>query len=181
MTFVARLEAWLDRLVTSIGRIACWLFIAMMLLITIDVIGRRFLALPTIMIQELEWYLHTILFMLTIGLGYLANAHVRIDILSSRLSERARHWVEILGCLFFMLPYTGLLIFQTFKLAVLSYGAGERSMSPEGLTNVWLIKAVLPLGFTVIFLAGVVVMLRSAMKLANGQMAGAAPAVAPGK
>lgn len=77
----------LASIVDRAGRAACWLFIPLILLIVFDVVGRRFLSMPTVMLQELQWYLHGILLLLTIGYGYLAQAHVRIDILSERLSD----------------------------------------------------------------------------------------------
>src|SRR5688500_1282504 len=79
-TAVERLSAALARIVTVVGRSAAWVVVLLCLITVFDVITRRFLVLGSIVLQELEWYLHTILFMLTIGFGYLADAHVRVDL-----------------------------------------------------------------------------------------------------
>ena len=39
---------------------------------------------------------------LLIGYAYLKDAHVRIDLVRERLSERAQWWIELAGCLLFL-------------------------------------------------------------------------------
>lgn len=160
-------EERLAGFVNGIGRAACWLFLPLMVIIVFDVVGRRFLALPTVRLQELQWYLHGIMLLLTLGYAYLAEAHVRIDVLAQRLSERARILIEIAGICLFLVPYLGLLLYLSVGFAWQAYQSGEASSAAQGFGDRWIIKAFLPLGFGVTLLAGVVVLRRSLRRLAS--------------
>lgn len=152
-----------DRLasvVTLTGRAACWLFVPLMALIVSDVVGRRFLSLPTIQLQEMQWYLHGILLLLTIGYAYLANAHVRIEAFSEFLSERSRLYIELVGITLFLIPYIGLLFYLSIDFAWQAYVTGENSSAAQGLSDRWIIKSFLPVGFALILLSGVAMFAR---------------------
>lgn len=159
------LENRISSVVTGVGRAACWLFIPLMALIVFDVVGRRFLHLPTVMLQELQWYLHGILLLLTIGYGYITNVHVRIDVVSERLSERSRLVIELIGIFLFLIPYIGLLFYLSVNFAWQSFETGEASSAAQGLSNRWIIKTFLPIGFLLILLGGVAVALTSYRRL----------------
>ncbi len=147
-------EKALTATVDTVGKAACWLFLPLMLLIVFDVVGRRFLSLPTVMLQELEWYLHGILLLLTLGYGYINNAHVRIDVLSEKLPFRVRSLIELLGILLFVIPYFGLLLYLSVGFAVSAYVGAETSSAAQGLSQRWIIKAFLPIGFALVILSG---------------------------
>lgn len=152
--------------VTGAGRAACWLLLPLMMLIVFDVVGRRFLSLPTVMLQELQWYLHGILLLLTIGYAYLANAHVRIDVFAEKLSERSRLLIELAGIALFLVPYMGLLLYLAAEFALHSFNAGDASSAAQGLSDRWVIKAFLPIGFALVLLSGIVAFRRSLRRLA---------------
>ncbi|MDE0718889.1 MAG: TRAP transporter small permease subunit, partial [Rhodospirillaceae bacterium] len=59
-----------------------------MIVIIFDVVSRRFFVLGSTKLQELEWHLHTVLFIFCLGYAFLPNAHVRIDLFRSRISNR---------------------------------------------------------------------------------------------
>lgn len=155
------LEDRLACLVNGAGRASCWLFLPLMFLIVFDVIGRRFLSLPTIMLQELEWYLHGILLLLTLGYAYLADAHVRIDVIAQRFSPRTRTLIEIAGICLFLVPYLGVLLYLSIGFAWHAFETGEASSAAQGLGGRWIIKAFLPAGFLLTLLAGIVILRRN--------------------
>jgi TRAP-type mannitol/chloroaromatic compound transport system permease small subunit len=157
---ITMLNEKLASAVTLTGRAACWLFIPLMGLIVFDVVGRRFLALPTIQLQELQWYLHGILLLLTIGYAYLANAHVRIEAISELFPERVRLYVELFGITIFLIPYIGLICYLSIDFAWQAYVTGENSSAAQGLSDRWIIKSFLPIGFALVLLSGVVMFTR---------------------
>jgi TRAP-type mannitol/chloroaromatic compound transport system permease small subunit len=111
-------------------------------------------------LQELEWHLHTALFALCLGYGYVKNAHVRVDLILERLEPRTRAWIELFGCLLFMLPYTALVIWFAVDFTWTSWANAEASVSLIGIPHRWVIKAVLLFGLILAFLAGLAVLLR---------------------
>jgi len=160
-----RLQEFLDRFVVLIGRIGAWMTIPLMVVIVFDVITRRFFVLGSTKLQEGEWHFHAILFLLCIGFTYIKDAHVRIDLVRERLSVTAQRWIELIGCLFFLLPYCVIVFWFSLTFVESSWNVGEASDSATGLPYRWAIKAFLPVGFFVMILAGVTVALRKFIEL----------------
>lgn len=165
MNFLALLAERLDRAVTAIGKTTTWLAFALVGVILFDVITRRFLVLGSTKLQELEWHIHTILFMFCVGYAYVAGAHVRIDLLRERMSERTRQWIELLGGLTFAIPYCGVLVYLSVGFAYNSFVDGEISSAGTGLSHRWIIKTCLGVGFVLLLLSAVCAVLRSVVTL----------------
>ncbi|WP_340117554.1 TRAP transporter small permease subunit [Pelagibius sp. 7325] len=165
MELLIRVSDGLDRVITKIGKIAAWAGLALILVTIFDVITRRFFVLGSTKLQEAEWHLHTILFVFCLGYAYLKDAHVRIDLVRENLKERTQWWLEILGCLFFLLPFCGLVIWFGIDFVERAYSTNEISASATGLTHRWLIKSTIPLGFTLLALAGIATLLRKVVEL----------------
>lgn len=172
MDGLLRLSDRLRGLVERIGKLACWLILPMILVTVWDVVSRKSPALRewgvavtgglsnSTILQELEWHLHTALFALCLGWGYLKNAHVRVDLILERLAPRSRAWIELLGCLVFMLPYTALVIWFAVDFTWTSWVNTEASVSLIGIPHRWVIKSVLLVGLVLAFLAGLAILLR---------------------
>lgn len=165
MELLIRVSDGLDRVITKIGKIAAWAGLALILVTIFDVITRRFFVLGSTKLQEAEWHLHTILFVFCLGYAYLKDAHVRIDLVRENLKERTQWWLEILGCLFFLLPFCGLVVWFGIDFVERAYSTNEISASATGLTHRWLIKSTIPLGFTLLALAGIAIVLRKVVEL----------------
>src|SRR5690606_689360 len=119
----------LGKLVERIGLVASWAFVVLVAVIMIDVIGRHFFSIGSSQLQELEWHLHTVLFMFCIGLGVIHDSHVRIDIIRERLGPRAQGWIEIVGCVLFLIPFCLLVMYYGWELTSRSWDKGEISSS----------------------------------------------------
>lgn len=156
---------FIDRVLTRIGKVAAWAGFALIAVTIFDVVTRRFFVLGSTRLQELEWHFHVILFTLCIGWAYMKDAHVRIDILRERLGERAQWWIELLGCILFLLPYCALIIWFSADFWHRSWLQGECSSSATGLCYRWAIKIFVPAGFSLLALAGVAVLLRKIAEL----------------
>lgn len=165
MKFILRTSNVIDRVVSTVGMTAAWLSILLIVVIVFDVVTRRFLVLGSTKLQELEWHLHAILFFLCIGWAYIKNAHVRIELVHERLSRRTQLWIELLGCLLFLIPYCLIVFYHGADWWERSWATGEVSDSATGLPYRWAIKAVLPTGFVFIFLGAVTVLLRKVVEL----------------
>ena len=165
MVRLVKISNAIDRLLTRIAKVAGWAAVALMAITVFDVITRRFFVLGSTKLQELEWHFHTILFMFALGYAYIKDAHVRIDLVRERLSERAQWWLELLGCLFFLIPYCLLVTYFSYDFWERSFLQGEGSSSATGLPYRWAIKTALPLGFALLGLAGIAVALRKFVEL----------------
>jgi TRAP-type mannitol/chloroaromatic compound transport system permease small subunit len=165
MDLLIRISDHLDRWITRIGQVAAWAGVALITVTIFDVVTRRFFVMGSTKLQELEWHFHVVLFAFCLGFAYLKDAHVRIDLVRENLSERTRWWIELLGCLLFLLPYCALVIYFSFDFTVRSFNVDEISASATGLTHRWIIKSAIPIGFSLLALSGLVVVLRKLIEL----------------
>jgi TRAP-type mannitol/chloroaromatic compound transport system permease small subunit len=157
----------LDGIARWIGKTIGWIMIPLILVIIFDVITRKIdftrllfaeytatsgYSVSTIL-QDLQWHFHAALLMLTFGFGYLANAHVRVDVFRELLSRRPQAWIEIFGLIFFGFPFVVLMIFYSYQMTELSYHQGEGSESMTGIGQRWFIKSFMLWGFIVTMMA----------------------------
>ena len=120
--------------------------------------GRAF---ESTLLQEMEWHIHTALFAMVLGYGYIWNTQVRVDLVRETMAFRRKAWLEMLGCTFFMLPFTAVVIYFAAIFAYDSFMIGEISAPQVGLPYRFIIKSIMALGLFVAFLAGVAVWLQS--------------------
>ncbi len=152
---------------------AVFMFSAMIIAIMYDVSQRQYLSsnpaftntdwykfFSSTRVQEMEWHLHAALFLLVLGYAYVQDAHVRIELVRDMMRPRTRVWIELAGCLLFMVPYCYVVMKYGIENATRSYDIGESSAALTGLPNRFLIKSMLPIGFALIALAGMSVALK---------------------
>ena len=165
MQQLVALEKFLSRIVMGVGRAGAWIAIPLMVIILFDVITRRFLVLGSTKLQEGEWHLHAMLFLLCMGFVYLKDGHVRIDLIREGMKSRTRSWVELIGCLVFAIPYCLIVAWFSIDFVDRSWNLNEASDSATGLPFRWAIKAFMPIGMFTLLLAGIVVLLRRIIDL----------------
>ena len=145
----------LEAIVKFFGKIGAWLSIPLIFIIIFDIITRRFFILGSTKIQEMEWHLHTAIFLLALGFAYVKNSHVRIEIIREKYSSILKSIFEIVrNSFFFLVPYTFMIIYYGFDFVSRSYNLNEVSSALTGLSHRWIIKSFIPLGMLLLFLIG---------------------------
>ena len=165
MNLLLRIDSVCESAIVWIGRITAWIAIFLVTVIIFDVITRRFFVLGSTKLQELEWHIHAVLFMFCLGYGYIKDSHVRIDLVRERLSTRTKLWIELIGCLFFMIPYSFIIIYYGVDWWHRSFELNEMSASATGLPYRWIIKAALPIGFSILLVSAVTTAFRKFLQL----------------
>jgi TRAP-type mannitol/chloroaromatic compound transport system permease small subunit len=149
-----RLSGFIDALNERVGRLSYWLILIMVLVSAGNAIVRYAFNRSSNAWLEIQWYLFSAVFLFCAGYTLLQNQHVRIDVLTSRLSKRARAWIDILGTLFFLLPMALAIMWMSWPVFVDAYQHNEVSTNAGGLT-VWPARLLLPVGFFLLILQGV--------------------------
>ena len=103
---------------------------------------------------EIQWYLFAAVFLLCSPYTLQKNEHVRIDVLSGKLSPRGLAVIDIIGTLFFLLPMVVVVLWLSLPLVAESYKINEHSANAGGLIR-WPVKILLPIGFALLALQGV--------------------------
>ena len=154
MTGLLSLSSLIDRLTTLIGKLSMWLILATTLISAGNAIVRKAFDMSSNGLLEIQWYLFAAVFMLGAGYGFLKNSHVRIDFISSRLSDRTRNWVDVAGILVVLFPLCILLIALSWPAFTNAYNNGEMSQNAGGLIR-WPVYMLVPVGFALLMLQGV--------------------------
>lgn len=150
------------------GRIVAWLTLALVLLVSYDVTMRYLFQEGSVALQELEWHLFALIFLLGAAYTLKHDCHVRVDLCyrARWMSTRRRAWVDLLGTLFFLLPFSVLIIYSAWPFVESSYSLNEHSPDPGGLPYRYLIKMMIPLCFVLLVVQGIAIIIRSAQKIA---------------
>jgi TRAP-type mannitol/chloroaromatic compound transport system permease small subunit len=143
----------IDPLLARIGDGISWLWLVLLVIICGNVALRYLFSEGRVEFEELQWHLYSVGFLLGLSYAFQADAHIRIDVLSTRLSPRTRAWLELYGLLLGLLPFILLILVYGVPFVLQSFALSEASQAPGGLPARWAIKSVLPLGFTLLLLA----------------------------
>ena len=150
----------IERGLNAVSWVINWLWIILVLIIVVNVTMRYALRVNYIWIEEVQWHIYAVGFMIGIGYAILHDAHVRVDVLAMNFRQRTRAWIEFLMILLLIFPMVYLIISYAIPFVEASWNRGERSSAPGGLTNRWAIKAVIIVAFTYIGLAALARFLR---------------------
>lgn len=145
----------LDGIVRKIGEWSSWIWTILMLLIVIQVLQRYVIGLGSIQMEEIQWHLYAIGFMLGLGLTEMRERHVRIDVVAEQFPLRVRLWIEIVGIVVFLLPFCIFVIWWSVPYVIESWRADEISAAPGGLPYRYLLKGVITVAFALLAMTGV--------------------------
>jgi len=101
-------------------------------------------------LEELQWHLYALGFLMGLVACATRDRHVRVDVLRERMPERLRDWIDLYGILLLQLPFLILVFWSALPFVADSFVVGERSPSAGGLPFRWLLKSVLPLSFALL-------------------------------
>lgn len=130
-----------------------WVWVILMLVIVATVLMRHFIGGNTVWAEETQWHLYAVGFMIGISAAFVADAHVRVDVLASQFRPKLRAWIELLMIVIIVFPLCWLIIDYGYAFTERSWRLNERSSNVGGLTNRWAIKGVIVLAFGLIALA----------------------------
>lgn len=141
----------IDRINEHLGKIAAWAIFVAVIVSAVNAIIRKAFGTSSNSWLELQWYLFGAVFMLCAAWTLKANEHIRIDIVSSRLSKKARDWIDIFGHMFFLLPFILVMLWLSVPFFWRSYESNEYSSNAGGLV-IWPAKLLILLGFVLLLL-----------------------------
>jgi len=127
-----------------LGRCVSWLVYAMAGLTVLVVIMRYVFEIGTVFPQELVAYMHALVFMFGLSYTLKHDAHVRVDLLYSRLDDEKRALINILGHLVFLIPVACTIGIGSIDYVIDSWRILESSAEVRGIPAVYLLKTVIP-------------------------------------
>lgn len=154
----------IDRLTDGVGRLVSWLALIMILVGAYNTIVRylgRFLEwnLSSNLYLELQWYLFSLIFLLGAAYTLRRDAHVRVDVIYGRMRPRSQNWVDLLGSIFFLVPFCLFGLMISWPTVMNSWNVREVSPDPGGLPR-YPIKAMILVAFGLLLIQAFAEILR---------------------
>lgn len=118
-------------------------------------------------LMGLQVLLFAVAIMMAIAPVMLLDRHVRVDVFHARLSERYRHATDMVGHALFGIPFFALLLLPAYRFVERAYLTSERS-TDGGLTDLYVIKATLPIGITLFLVVLVYLLVKRTWLLMSG-------------
>jgi len=146
-----RIDAWQD----AFGRGLSWLMLLMVAIVFLDVVMRYAVNRTWVFTQELEWYVFAVAYLMGAGYVMLWDEHVRVDIVYSKLSSRARAWMDFVLLWVFFFPSCALVIYTTWPFFRNAVAVLEGSPDPGGIPARWALKGVIIVAFSILVLQGI--------------------------
>ena len=173
MSLLRKAAAAIDRMNDGIGTAVVWLSLLMIAFGAYNAVARyatRFVGvnLSSNALNELQWYLFSIVFLLGAAWGLRHDVHVRVDVLYGRLSVRKKAWIDLLGTVLFLIPFCVMMLWVSWPSVARSFAIREVSPDPGGLPR-WPIKGLLLVSFFLLLLQGLAVIVRQVDALRTGR------------
>ena len=146
----SRAVDWLN---TQIGKYVIWLILASTIISGVNAAVRKIFNMSSNAYLEIQWYLFAAAFLLASAYTLLNGEHVRIDVVSSRLSKRAQMWIDIFGFTVFLTPLCVAVLWYGIPFFLRGFYSGEMSSNAGGLIR-WPVFLMMPLGFALLLLQG---------------------------
>ena len=151
MISAERFAAGIDRFVDAVGRVTAWSSFALALVMGGNVLLRYGFNTGSVWSQELEWHLMSPICLFGMSYALRHGEHVRVDVLFSSFSQRNKYLVEIISAVLAM-AISLIIIKLSWAYVMQSWSIGEGTANPGGISARYLLKALIPIGFALLFL-----------------------------
>ena len=179
MSFLRRFSAFVDGLNDRIGAAIRWLVLIMVLVGAFNALARWLTRYTSVSLSsnaylDLQWYMFSLIFLLGAAYGLNHDVHVRVDVLYSRLSKKARAWIDLAGTVLFLLPFSAVMLWVSWPAVANSWSIREVSPDPGGLAR-YPIKAVIIISFALLLLQGLSQLAKQIEVIRGGEEASPEP------
>jgi len=169
MRRLLRIADAIDRSTDRLGRTVAWLALVMVLIGAFNAIARyagRFLGLnlSSNAYIELQWYMFSLIFLLAAAWALKRGAHVRVDVFYNRLSIRVQAWIDLIGALALLLPFSVFVLIVSWPSIRNAWGIREVSPDPGGLPR-WPLKPLILVCFALLIVQGLAEAIRALARL----------------
>ena len=169
MHFLRAYVCLADRLNERIGVAVSWLTTVLVAVVCYDVFTRYLLKSSLVAVQELQWHLFSVIFLVGAAYTLKHGKHVRVDVFYNRFPARTRAWVDFIGSLVFLLPFCLVAIWCSHTFVFNAFIIGEGSPDPGGLPARFILKAAIPVGFLLLALQGLALASGSLLRIAGSR------------
>ncbi len=154
-----RLSRAIDQLNEKIGQFTLWLVLLMVGIGVWNVLGRYIgkaigQNLTSNALIESQWYIFDLVFLLGAAYTLKHNEHVRVDVFYGNWSRKWKALADVFGTIFFLIPFSLLIIYFSWGTIVQSWITRETSPDPGGLAR-YPLKSMIIVSFVLLIIQGI--------------------------
>jgi TRAP-type mannitol/chloroaromatic compound transport system permease small subunit len=157
-----------DKLSTWTGHAFAWLIVAITVLVTWEVLSRKFLDAPHAWAFDAQIILYGVLFMMAGAYTLAKNGHVRGDVLYGFFPVRLQAGIDLTLYVLFFVPGVVAMVYAGWTYAGESWAIREQSNITVDGPPIYPFKAFIPIAGAFLLLQGLVEIFRSAYALKHG-------------
>jgi TRAP-type mannitol/chloroaromatic compound transport system permease small subunit len=165
---VRKLLLGIDKLSTSIGQVFAWLIVVLTILITWEVLSRKFFDTPHAWVFDAQIMMYGVLFMMAGAYTLAKKGHVRGDVLYGFFPPRLQAGLDLVLYLLFFVPGAAAMVWAGWDYAHESFAIREHSTITVDGPPVYPFKAAIPFAGALILLQGLVEIVRCVACLKTG-------------
>lgn len=149
----------IESLIDRMGRASLWIALAMIGLVATNVVLRYSLSFGSVWAQELEWHLLSALILLAMSYAIQRGDNVRVDLFYANYSPKMKFAVDVLSTVL-ILVVAILFVKLSLPYVVQSWSIVEKSPDPGGIPYRWVIKSLIPVGYSLMVLQSISALLK---------------------
>ena len=156
----------IDALIDWQGKVSSFVIYPLVGIVLYEVVMRYAFNAPTVWGFEATTFAYGVHFMLGLSLMERYGGHVRVDIISSRLPERAQAGLGVLTYAVIFVPVYSIMTWAAFRYAYTSTVTNELN-STSWAPPIWPFKIIMAVCFLFLTLQGISTMLKHVQILAG--------------
>ena len=141
------MSARIEQIIRSIGNSASWACLVLVGFVCASVILRYLFGVSSLAFDELQWHIYSACWLLGFSYATVDRTHVRNDILFNKFSEIWQKRIDLFAHLFLAVPFALIVLYHSWSFVTWSWQQNEGSIDPGGLSERWIIKSFLLIGF----------------------------------
>jgi TRAP-type mannitol/chloroaromatic compound transport system permease small subunit len=161
-----RVSNAIDAFSERFGKLLSWLVLAAVVVSSVNAVVRKLFDMSSNSYLELQWVLFSIVFLWCSPWTMLRNEHIRIDIINHSLPLKVRSWIDMIGHVFFLLPFTIVMLWTSIPFFLASFRVREQSFSAGGLPQ-WPAKSLIMIGMTLLLFQAISEIIKRAAVMAG--------------
>lgn len=166
---MCKIVSFFDAIVRYVMALSMAAMFLLILVVLFNVVSRYIFSYANIGLSELEWHLFAVIFLLGMSCCLYDDSHVRVDIFYANMSTGKKAMINIVCTILFVVPLAFLISWYSLDFVKEAYEFNEASPDPGGLSNRWVIKALIPLSFYLLIFVSFGVVVKNLMLLKNDQ------------
>ena len=137
----------IEQAIRAIGNAASWGCLVLVGFVVTSVLLRYAFGVSSLAFDELQWHIYAASWLLGFSYATVERTHVRNDILFNKLSPVWQRRIDLFSHLCLVLPFCGIVLYHSWDFVLWSWKQNEGSIDPGGLSDRWIIKSFLLIGF----------------------------------